>query len=294
MVIFSQGPTKHSRLGNSIDWMAKFQYIFDALFIEFTFPWACENFHEYLTTDSKWLRSSTAASEFIDSKFGQALTAINISHISRSIEHEYEKANYLDAYGWSRLICSDKKNGVLYLTGKVDITAPEIIDAIRSHQFTIIHEPFNFIFRKNFSLIGTDYRDLAPDAALYRAQKKFVTKNSGGKPTVGFHIRRGDYRTWQNGVYCYDDNYWIGNAQAFVSLGYAVWAFSNDMDNELQEKLISIGAVVSCSSYHIDYVRIMFMERVYGPPSTFCVTALRLSYELYDSRGKFTYLPAKM
>lgn len=293
MILFSQGPTHHSRLGNSIEWMSKFKFYLDSLNLNYYFPWAIENFSSYLRPDSGWMCFNQKIADLVFEKYNIVLTAKSVSDLSRSIEQKYEAENYLDAYAWHRLVCSDLKNNVLYLTGNVDITSTSIISAIKSHDLTICHEPFNFVFRNDFSLIGVDYSGLDPRSELYLEQYSYISEKSAQKVKVGLHVRRGDYISWHNGSYCYDDSYWLSNVRRFVDLGCSVWVFSNDLNTPLYEKFLELGANVSCSEYQVDFVRMMCMDKIYGPPSTFGVSALKIASEFFSSKGQFFYLPSK-
>ena len=293
MIIFSQGPTAHSRLGNSIDWMSKFQYALDELNISYIFPWGAENFHKYLHQDSKWLNFDEKASSYFLDKFDFELNAVNLSKFSRSMESVFEKSNFLDPYGWRRLIYSDEVNDILYLTGNVDLTRPDIISEINRHQYTVCHEPFNFVFRYDFDLIGLDYSSLIPKQDLYEREADFVQEHSKGKLKVGLHIRRGDYKSWQQGSYYYDDAYWLRNVKKLIAMGSSVWIFSNDLASDFESNLISLGANISKSEFHVDFVRMMFMDKVYGPPSTFSVNALKIASKCFNLTNSFYYLPPK-
>lgn len=294
MIIFSQGPTEHSRLGNSIVWMTKAAYLAKLLGLEVAFPWASENFSAYLAPASYWLKSKHRASAIFQAKFGELLTASSISRQSRKYEALYEKENNLAAFGWDRLVYSDKSNGVLYLRGKIDLTSQDILTRIQAHPLTIIHEPFELVYLENLALIGEDFGSVRPKKSLFDSQGRHVAEFAAGKPTVGLHIRRGDYAKWQGGSYYYSDDFWCANAARFVASGKSVWVFSNDLSEELNSRLLAHGVNLSVAEFSTHFVRMMFMEKIFGPPSTFSSTAANVAKKVYGLNCNFVYLPKQL
>ena len=291
MIIFSQGPTLHSRIGNSIDWMTRAQFYADAVGVQVAFPWAHENFNKYLKPHSYWLKNQTDAEGWFEKKFHEKLTAVVLSSTSRKIESRYERENNLAAFDWTEIVFEDVSNDILYLTGTVDLSEDRIVKLIKKYPLTICHEPFNFKYRANFLLIGEDYSGVAPCNSLFDQQRDYVKKVAGENVPVGVHIRRGDYIKWQNGAYYYDDAYWCRNVSRLVDDGKSVWVFSNELTDGFSRELGAIGAHVSNESFEIDFVRLMQMHTVYGPPSTFSAKALAVHHQIYGLKKNLVYLP---
>lgn len=291
MIIFSQGPTEHSRLGNSIVWMTKAAYLAQLLDLEVAFPWASENFSSYLAPASYWLKSMPTANAIFQEKLGIPLTALSISRQSRKYEALYEKENNLDAFGWERLIYSDKSNDVLYLRGKIDFTSQPVQNLIQDHALTIIHEPFELVYLENLTLVGEDLNTIRPKKSLFDRQARHVAHVAAGKPTVGLHIRRGDYARWQGGSYYYSDDFWCTNAARFVASGRSVWVYTNDLSDELTSRLLDLGANLSVEDFSNHFVRMMFMEKIFGPPSTFSSTAANIAKKVFGLKYEFVDLP---
>jgi hypothetical protein len=288
MIIFSQRPEKHSRIGNSFVWMSKFKFLLDHLGVESCFPWAVENFGSYLEENSYWMQKNFPH-QFFKSKFGMELTAENLWSCSRSMEHQYELSYDLNASEWKTLILTDPELQLLYLAGAIDITDRKIHELINNHQHTIIQNPYKFSFSDS-NLHLQDYSSLAPKKTLYESQESYINEKSGSKRKVGLHIRRGDYKKWEGGKYYFDDAYWIEKVQFFINNGDAVWIFSDEENSILNNTLKAQGAFISSESYEIDFVRMFFMNEIYGPPSTFSNTAVNIANSVYGLDSAMHYL----
>jgi hypothetical protein len=288
MIIFSQRPAKHSRIGNSFVWMSKFKFLLDHLGVEACFPWAVENFGSYLEENSYWMQNNLPH-PFFKSKFGMDLTAENLWLCSRRIEHQYELSYDLNASEWKTLILTDPDLKLLYLAGAIDITDRKIHELINNHQHTIIQNPYKFSFNDpNLKL--QDYSLLVPKKVLFESQSTYINERSGGKRKVGFHIRRGDYKKWEGGIYYFDDTFWIEKVQFFINNGDAVWIFSDEVNSILNNALKAQGAFISSESYEIDFVRMFFMDEIYGPPSTFSNTAVKIANSIFGLDLAMHYL----
>lgn len=288
MIIFSQALAKHSRIGNSFVWMCKFKFLLDELGVKYCFPWAVENFGFYFDESSVWMKKNYP-DDFFKAKFNLEVSAKNISLISRKIEHRYERSHGLNAFEWQELVITDPELKLLYLVGKIDITDKKILELISQHEHTLIHEPFNFSFN-NPALNVVDPISIAPKKSLYESQFNYINQMSGDKHKVGLHIRRGDYKSWGGGKYYFDDNYWISKAKSFLNNGSVVWIFTNEKNLILTNHLKDQGAFISSDSFEIDFIRMFFMNEIYGPPSTFSRMAVNLAKNIYGLNSAFHYL----
>jgi hypothetical protein len=94
-----------------------------------------------------------------------------------------------------------------------------------------------------------------------------------GAVLVGFHIRRGDYRTYRNGEYFFNDESWIAwinqarslfnaNGRRFVGLIFS---------NEKVESVINSGAdlILGPGDMYEDLHMLSKCHYLVGPPSTF-------------------------
>lgn len=288
MIIFSQGPTKHSRLGNSFLWMSKFNFLLKHLELQSCFPWAVENFGSYFDENSTWMKNNYP-NELFKVRFNAEISAKNISWISRQFEHRFESSNNLKAFEWSEQVIPDPEQKLLYLVGKIDVTNSKIIDLIRSHEHTIIHEPFNFSF-SDPKLNVADSASIAPKKSLFESQSKYVNGKSGGKHKIGLHIRRGDYKNWEGGRYFFNDDYWVDKVKSFINDGAAVWIFTNEVNPIFTNRLLDQGAFLSTESFEIDFIRMFFMNEIYGPPSTFSGMAVNIARSVYGLDSSIRHL----
>jgi hypothetical protein len=271
MIIFSQWPTSHSRLANSLIWMSRtFNYL-SAIKEEGHFQWAIERFTNYLEKDSYWLKPLSADFKiYFFKKTGEQFSSRALGYHARKIEERYEFENSIESHSWNSIFLEDPNRECLYLSGKIDLTEPNIIKSIKEHKFTICHEPFNYVFNFNKSLLNIDFSNIKPSNELFINQLNYVNSIIKNRYAIGLHIRRGDYNKYLNGKYFFDDDVWFCEAKKLIDQGNFVWIFSNDLNDKLRVALISIGAHVDdLSEFEIDFVRMMHMRELRGPPSTF-------------------------
>jgi hypothetical protein len=293
MIIFSQGETTHSRLGNSLVWMIKARPHLDAMGVECVFPWAVENFGNYLEPGSFWMHTPPGVSELFSSYFGLEFNALNVSNEARMIEHGYEVAAGLKAFEWEKLELSIHDGKVLYLTGPIDFFSEETVKKIKDHELTICHEPFRYVYAVEGIPEIVDYRDCGPNKKLALEQSRIVEKLAVGKRSIGLHIRRGDYVVWANSDYFYDDVFWLELAKVESLKGHAVFVFSNDLDSVLRDQLEGLGCFITADSFEVDFTQLMFMDHVLGPPSTFTIMANQISTRLLGNSVTHAFLPKK-
>jgi len=291
MIIFSQKPTLHSRLANSLEWMAKLQSFVDSSGHECCFPWAIENFGNYLDSSSFWMLKNNIYTLFLNHT-NQELSAKNISLISRKIEHDFEIKNNLKAFDWDNLITYSGEFKCLYISGNVDITDEKTLKLINKHGLVIIHEPFN-LRHLNSQISKINYQKIIPKAELLSDQIQLIESLSLGKRRIGLHIRRGDYESWRGGKYFFDDDFWLAKVKDFIDLNYAVFTFTNETNVDFNIKLKTSGAHVSNEPFHIDFVRMMLMDDLYGPPSTFSGMAVSIARTCFGYESQLHYLPAQ-
>ena len=174
--------------------------------------------------------------------------------------------------------------GVLYLAGKIDLSSKTILNLIKGHELTILHEPYttfwtykDFYAESDPSFFGNDYSGIWPNKILFENETSYVNQNSKFLKSVGLHIRRGDYSNFSNGDFYYNDEFWIDRVKEHKGANKSVWIFSNDLSEKLKEKLLELGAIISNGSFEQDFVRLMLMNEIYGPPSTFTEAARRIA-----------------
>ena len=290
MIIFSQGPTAHSRLANSLEWMSKIQDTLDISKHTACFPWGIENFGNYFDRKSFWMNKNNA-DELYFARTKRELSAADLSSLARIIERNHEIKNNLQAYSWDKLVTYSNEFQCLYVSGAVDITNDENINLLSEHDFIIIHEPFKLQYKTKLSS-KTDYSKIIPKPELVSEQSAIVNSLNQGKRKIGLHIRRGDYALWESGRYYFDDEFWLAKAKELIESDYAVYIFTNELNPDFHAKIRELGAIVSNESFEVDFVRMMLMNEIYGPPSTFSVLALKIAKACFGYDSKFHYLPA--
>jgi hypothetical protein len=291
MIIFSQGPTLHSRLANSLVWMSKIHDFLVFSKHECCFPWAIENYIDYFEGDSFWMIKNEAYQMYY-LRTKKELNSKNISSLSREIEHDYEVDNSLNPYKWESIINYSEKYNLLYMSGNFDITSAENIELIKKHECIIIHEPYNIKY-KDSVYSKNNYKHLTPKAELLNCQRLIINALSQTKKKIGLHIRRGDYSIWESGKYYYDDDFWLRKVAEFVDLNCQVFIFTNEDNLHFNSKLRELGAHVSNESFEIDFVRMMLMDEIYGPPSTFSLTAINIAKTIYELNPILSFYESK-
>lgn len=291
ILLFSQGHALHSRLGNSLVWMSRINSWLSTIDfnLEIVFPWSIENFSSYLDVSSPWLRKNQIADNLYLEFFNIPLTSQNLSLQSILIEREL-KANKINDVG-NKYIAESIGGKYLYLSGNFDLTSLNIQDLIRNHDLTICHEPYDILRNENMAIFKGDFSNLGPQRLFFENQLQLVKSKSSGRVSVGLHIRRGDYAKWNSGEYFYDDKYWIDKVFDLISRNKAVWIFSNDLSEELSNKLEKMGAFISRESFSLDFIRLMAMDQIIGPPSTFTSMAIKISGEVLGRKIVLNFLP---
>lgn len=290
MIIFSQGVTSHSRIANSLLWMSKLIDVLHENSIEFVFPWGLENFGAYLSDSSDWMKRSEHAEDLFKRKFGIALSAVSVSEISAKLIGDFYLLTNSSYEHGREIVYEHQNHGVLFINGKINFGDKILLAKIKEYDLVFCHEPYDFSVDENFTK-EKNYSNLIPRDDLFVRQLIHVNSLSNGKKNIGFHVRRGDYKEWQGGKYYYDDDFWIEKYRALIADDLNIWIFTNQIDEVFANKLNAVGAIISNGSFEEDFVRMMFMSEIYGPPSTFPPMALEISKKHYMYRNKFIYLP---
>lgn len=261
--------------------------------VSYVFPWGQETFLDFLAADSPWLLPRPdRISRAFGAVAGEELTAHSLSAFCRSLELAYEKANGLGAYDWKSLALTLQINGVklIYCTG-ADHVFPDLLERCGSADLVIIHEPF-MITIPGPICPATGLHHLAPSPPLLEAAQQYLLGvNPEGLPHCGLHIRRGDYSTWLGGAFYYADDFWLDLARRSMAEQRVVSIFTNEPDSELSKSLAAMGAHVSGGSASEDLVRMMYMDSIVGPPSTFTLMALMLAQDCIGRQVAFEQLP---
>lgn len=123
--------------------------------------------------------------------------------------------------------------------------------------------------------------------------KKAGELKSQGYTLIGVHIRRGDYKKWKGGIYCYDDSvykkYMDSISQQLTQQGkekQMFLLFSNE-DLKIQQ---SSNIIISKENWYTDQHVMSMCNYLIGPPSTFTLWASYVGqaklFHIYDSSEK--------
>ena len=146
----------------------------------------------------------------------------------------------------------------------------------REHKLT---KKYNSYFRKKYEI----NKEKLEETMLY----KKINKWQQGSIVVGIHIRRGDYREWQNGRFNYGD---IVYKKAMVRMSRLIKRhydmetkyiiFSNE-EVTIESELIN---EISRNTWYIDHELMSNCDYLIGPPSTFTMWAS------YIGKNKYLHL----
>lgn len=99
-----------------------------------------------------------------------------------------------------------------------------------------------------------------------------LDKKSEGATLIGIHIRRGDYRKWKGGIYCYEDDIYQTYMEKISEQlilqnknNYVFILFSNESLNFKE----SSNLIISNEKWYIDQHIMSNCHYLFGPPSTF-------------------------
>lgn len=257
----------------------------------FYFPWAASNFTDYLEEESPWI-AEDARTEY-NNLYRQAFDSeLNVENLESDVQRLIRERKTLDSgctgQGYE-LLYETSMNKVLLCSG-VGHKFSDILRSAASYDFIIIHEPYELEFKcDRFPMAGLTH--IQPRSDLLEDAKDFACTESGNSlRNVGLHIRRGDYNTWCDGRYFYDDSYWLELVRNRTRSEENIYVFTNDHQSSIVSKLESYGCIVSTGSSFQDMARMMFMDCILGPPSTFPIMAKMLAMSTFGHRIDYVQL----
>ncbi len=110
---------------------------------------------------------------------------------------------------------------------------------------------------------------------------------------VGVHVRRGDYRTWKNGIYYFEDavyQMYMDNLNAELSKATGKQTLFIVFSNETLQIQPSDSVILSKNPWYVDQKIMSLCDFLIGPPSTFTLWASYLGdaryYQITDDSGE--------
>ncbi len=149
-----------------------------------------------------------------------------------------------------------KKKGILFAKGW-QFRAPELTKKHRDY------------FLRKYALLPQYYQD----NALYQKLTEFDRSRT---TVVGVHIRRHDYRTWENGRYFYSDDVYerwmdrLAKQLKRTSRRNILFILFSDEQVTIEGRA---NIIVSKNPWYIDHILMSKCDYLIGPPSTFTMWA---------------------
>lgn len=138
----------------------------------------------------------------------------------------------------------------------------------------------NNLTKKHYIKLNNIYRinNVQLQNKLILTQRYFLQLKTNGKFLVGLHIRRGDYKVWDNGKYFFSDNFYM---KVVENLKMKLLRENKDpffivVSDEKVESKIKFD-FFSNGSWHEDQIVLQNCNLLVGPPSTFTMWASYIS-----------------
>ena len=127
--------------------------------------------------------------------------------------------------------------------------------------------------------------------------KLWLSKTSSSEKIIGVHIRRGDYKTFAEGIYFYEDVVYIDKMQQLVLIfnnDCRFIIFSDDKELKITKfKEYFPALVVSDNTISTDHYLLSKCDYIIGPPSTFSLWASYIGetpcYHIYDQEKHISF-----
>lgn len=281
-ILFSHAPFSNNRFANNLIWMARSFPVLNEIGARFHFPWGKENFSPFLRQDSPWIsEASNELCSLFQEASGVELSSESLSAFFSTCEAKTLNCTPETLLRNKSLIAMTEVNGVSVLMARGSgVSFGSLLRQNIQCQLAIIHEPFELTYEgSQFPTSGLDHihpRESILDSV--RAIAPPITPSNN----IALHIRRGDYKTWMDGRYYFDDDFWLRTYTSLSRSGGRVYIVSNDYNDPLISKLASLGASVPSGSFAQDFALLMMMDKIYGPPSTFPIMARSLAKSCLD------------
>jgi len=116
----------------------------------------------------------------------------------------------------------------------------------------------------------------SPNVDKVSLDRLWLSKSNLNEKIIAVHIRRGDYKTFMNGLYFYEDNIYnqkMLELALLLNYNCKFIIFSNDTNLSVANLKIPLEMAVSKNSTVIDHYLMSKCDYIIGPPSTFTMWA---------------------
>lgn len=148
---------------------------------------------------------------------------------------------------------------------------------------------------RNFGLVKKD-RQYYSNIYTKNINTTISSLIDNNQKNIAIHIRRGDYKEWENGKYFYDDTVYLNaihKIKSLVNTPVKIFIFTND--NDLNSKLYESSAnsiYISKNDVKSDHYLMSKCDYIIGPPSSFSMWASYIGntpfYHIRDKNKNFT------
>ncbi len=206
------------------------------------------------------------------------------------------KGKPMDAVVWS-LLCTLNK---IHLLPKIKFNQGGMQEKyeqmLQQKKLVFVH---GWRFR-NFELTEKYQKELVAKYSvlpeLYETNElyqKVLNTDRSAYNLVGVHVRKGDYRTWKNGIYFFEDTVYqayMNNMDAALSKATGKQTMFLVFSNETLQIQPSETVLISKNPWYVDQKIMSLCDYLIGPPSTFTLWASYLGnaryYQITDDSGK--------
>ena len=108
-----------------------------------------------------------------------------------------------------------------------------------------------------------------PKSWILEEAKKCIIKANAGGGIIGVHIRRGDYATYQNGKWFYDNKtYCSFIRQLLIQIPNAQFIICSNEDIDIMD-FQDLPVIIEKRHFMVDLYILSMCDYIIGPPSTF-------------------------
>lgn len=179
---------------------------------------------------------------------------------------DFSKIQLFVAFLWSHRITESTSNGSFRILKQ---------RIARSGENKLFVSGWGFKSFEDTEMMREYYKRLfTPIRAKEILEQKFHHQHPN--KTLAVHIRRGDYRTWNAGIYCYSDEVYIQAINRVLEQDrdiHRVCIFSNEHVDQESFSLISMPVSIETNEWFHDQWIMAHCDYIIGPPSTFSLWA---------------------